>query len=160
MPDSMTRILKILCLGLFAFVGFQVFKISKMYATSSDSEEIQLTFDPNQKKDSFPKGEPKEEVKREDSAALKVLVTSKIFGAEPPPPPPEKKEIKPPKLIGLLDRDGQPGALLRLEGETHWLVEKEEKNGIKVIEIGINRAKIEFGGATHDLTIFSGIESQ
>ena len=68
------------------------------------------------------------------------------------------REPEPPRLIGLADGASQPYAILRGESGTIWVAEGEEKHGVKVLEIGINRARIEFAGQQHDLTIFNAIQ--
>ena len=89
-----------------------------------------------------------------------VISDSGLFGRPPPPPEPEAPP-DPPSLLGILEGRGTAHAILRTAGgEKIRLAVGEERDGVRLDRIGINRVVITFRDQPLELELHAGMGSK
>ncbi len=94
---------------------------------------------------------PKSETPPAVRARVERITASEIFGPVPRPP------SMPLALLGI---GGRYAFLRAPTGQTGLVREGQEWNGIKLVQIGVNRVLVELQGHPQELTIFSGFGGQ
>lgn len=154
----LTRILKMVCIGLAALIALQIARLATRKDPLADLKlplAVAMQASPGavaiQTTNAAPAVAPRQEPARspETQARIDRVVQSEILGPVARP--------LPMALLGIAGKD----AFLRApNGQTGLVREGGELGGIKLLRIGTNRVLVEHEGQQKELIIFSGFGSE